>query len=131
MMDGYWNDLPCSHSKPFVCKAPYLSSPPGDLITTTPPPVTTACGEGWVEDVSTGTCYRVEDITRSFEDAQLHCEELYYSEGQTRPTLVSFTNKEEQIFVQGNLSLLMVHHKMETGCEPQQDGTYLIYDYLV
>lgn len=58
-----------------------------------------ACGLDWTENPTTGECYRIEVQEMIFQDAHLHCTDLYYSEGQSRPDLVSIYSAEEQTFV--------------------------------
>ena len=58
-----------------------------------------ACGYDWTENPTTGECYRVEVMERIFKDARLHCHELHYEEGQTRPDLVSIASAQEETFV--------------------------------
>lgn len=94
-----WNDVPCSDLKTYACKMPAADSPIGTVSTTTGIPDTSACGYDWTENPETGECYRVEVQELSFLDAQLHCKELYYSEGQSRPDLASIYSVQEQMFV--------------------------------
>lgn len=101
--EGFWNDFPCINPLPFVCKTKYSSTPLGPVTTTTQQPETDACGHDWVEDLQTGICYRLVQEHFNFVDARLYCNELNYYDGQTVPDLVSLSQSEEQLFVQGAL----------------------------
>lgn len=101
--NGYWSDFICSIMQSFVCKSHFLDNPP-NAATTKQPPEVSDCGSGWQENENTGVCYMIVDLRMSFSDAQLHCQELYYSDEETQPTLVSFSDVREQMFVEGVFS---------------------------
>lgn len=98
---GLWNDEFCSRGLNYVCKSPTSSTPFEPVTTTTEAPETAACGHNFVEDLTTGICYRLETQRLTFTDARVECESFEYIAGQTRPTLVSLNTRLEQIFVQG------------------------------
>ncbi|XP_042869527.1 macrophage mannose receptor 1-like isoform X1 [Penaeus japonicus] len=98
---GKWNDLPCHLARVFTCKRKASATPIAPVEpTTTPYPDYSGCGWDWTENPVSGECYRLELIELSFEDARHHCMELYHSEGQSRPELLSLTTAQEQSFIE-------------------------------
>ncbi|KAG0695880.1 Macrophage mannose receptor 1 [Chionoecetes opilio] len=132
--NGKWNDLSCSDLKAFSCKMPASTIPIGTLTTTTPRPDTSACGYDWRENPTTGECYRIEVVQMTFQDARLHCQNLYYSDGQSQPDVVSIASVAEQIFLQSiiaahpeSFSILWIGMTNDQVASQWVDGTPLVY----
>jgi len=94
--EGTWKTSMCDPLNYFVCSAEPSRVPPSDP---TLPPPTPNCGDGWEEDVFTGVCYAVVEERKTYADAAEHCRGLSYEDGQSSPTLVSLSQRQEQTFV--------------------------------
>lgn len=101
--DGRWDDWYCDSVINYVCKRQVSNTPFGPVSTTTEPPETAACGHDWVEDLTTGICYRIEQEQITFDDARIECRSRSYTPGQSDPDLVSLSTKQEHTFVQSKI----------------------------